>query len=543
MNAKTTLSLILVLISTSVYAQEVTSTRRSLSDQDPSSQNADQKSILQSESESGAAKAGTVKAGTAKKQELDFGQKPSGKTENSSPGSSEATTGSTSNDDVVNNDVVVEDDVIKQLNARAAAAHKNLAFENDFSYLEDPFYSNPLFGDGTKRIAFGPNIKLDVGGQYRIRLHSEDNMRGAVGSKNKFQLHRNRLYTNLEVGNFMRVFIEGIDAVSFDEDLAPRGIDENRFDFLNAFVDTRLLQGENANLTFRIGRQELSFGDQRVVSNLDWANTRRTFHGYRMIWNGPMMNTSFFYTNPMRKNLTAVDSINYGQEFYGSYTTFKAFNTPIDVYYLVLNRMGTFAYQTAGSRIKGNNGMFSYDLEGSVQWGKDGGGTVNHRAEAYTIGFGKQLANRPFKPAFWAYYDWASGARGGGLGYHHNFPLSHKYLGFMDFFGRRNIGDLNFQFSVQPHERLKTMLWYHDFQRLESTDTLYNVAMTPFGAAGGSNDIGQEIDLITSIKLAPRANLILGYSRFFSGAFFETNAGLPFSRDSSFYYTQFQVNY
>lgn len=73
----------------------------------------------------------------------------------------------------------------------------------------------------------------------------------------------------------------------------------------------------------------------------------------------------------------------------------------------------------------------------------------------------------------------------------------------------------------------------------------YNVNMTPFVAtAGGSNDLGQELDLIAAYKLTPRSNVLLGYSHFFAGDFYSTNpTPAPFSGDADFYYVQFTQNF
>ena len=79
----------------------------------------------------------------------------------------------------------------------------------------------------------------------------------------------------------------------------------------------------------------------------------------------------------------------------------------------------------------------------------------------------------------WIYYDWASGADVPGNGYHHLFPLAHKYLGFMDLFGRRNIQDVNLRLTLQPRENVKVLLWYHVLQLASGNDVPYSVAMTP----------------------------------------------------------------
>ena len=69
---------------------------------------------------------------------------------------------------------------------------------------------------------------------------------------------------------------EGIAAFSNSQDLPSLPIDQTGFDFLNLFMDFKLADVLGKAAYLRVGRQELLFGSQRLVSNLDWANTRRT---------------------------------------------------------------------------------------------------------------------------------------------------------------------------------------------------------------------------------------------------------------------------
>ena len=68
---------------------------------------------------------------------------------------------------------------------------------------------------------------------------------------------------------------------TFSQDLAPLPIDQNKADLLNAFVDVKSPDLDGNPAYVRVGRQELLFGSQRLISPLDWANTRRTFQGVR----------------------------------------------------------------------------------------------------------------------------------------------------------------------------------------------------------------------------------------------------------------------
>ena len=148
----------------------------------------------------------------------------------------------------------------------------------------------------------------------------------------------------------------------------------------------------------------------------------------------------------------------------------------------------------------------------------------------------------------WAWYDWASGGDStliapGDDGFHHYFPLAHKYNGFMDLFGRRNLNDVNVQFISPIGKRVNFLVWYHYFF-LDQATTPYSVVMTPYNAgnAAVSKDLGHEIDLLWTIAINPRHNLIIGYSHFNSGDYYNT-PGVAFSGDADFFYSQYQVRF
>ena len=177
--------------------------------------------------------------------------------------------------------------------------------------------------------------------------------------------------------------------------------------------------------------------------------------------------------------------------------------------------------------------------------GKNADGS-NHVAGFTTIGLGRDVEHR-IGGTLWLYYDWASGDDSVGGGFHHYLPLAHKYLGFMDLFGRRNLHDVNIRWTKKLTEKLSVMVWYHDFALANGNDVPYNVNMTPFNGmpagSSGSRDLGREIDLTATLKLNNRMNLLLGYSHFFAGDYYSLTPGLPHSDDASFFYTQVTMSF
>ena len=118
-------------------------------------------------------------------------------------------------------------------------------------------------------------------------------------------MYRARLYANYKVNEDLRFYAEGIYAdVDANDDYIPRGIDINRGDFLNLFADIAITE----NTIARIGRQELLYGNQRFISPLDYANTRRTFDGVRTITKKGDVQLDMFYTQFVPADPTSFDN-------------------------------------------------------------------------------------------------------------------------------------------------------------------------------------------------------------------------------------------
>ena len=173
---------------------------------------------------------------------------------------------------------------------------------------------------------------------------------------------------------------------------------------------------------------------------------------------------------------------------------------------------------------------------------------ADHQAGFATGGVGYKWADHCWKPQLWCYYDWASGGDvlGAGQGFNHLFPLAHKYLGFMDLFGRSNIQSPNVQLTMQPHPKLKLLVWYYYLFLDTRADTPYNVIMTPFnpGNAPGQPRPGpRDRPDSRPTRINARMDMLFGYSHFFSGDYYHDTPGVPYRGDADFFYVQYQWNF
>lgn len=431
-----------------------------------------------------------------------------------------------------------------------ASSHKGLFYANDFSYLNDPSYKGHCLGDALKLMPLGGFGTLDIGGQLRLRYHGEVGMgrEGAAGTprfqdtNNDFLLSRLRLYTNWKVNDMIRVYAEGIHAEATDDggDYFARPIDVNRGDFLNLFVDLKLTD----SFTARIGRQELLYGVQRTVSPLDWANTRRTFEGAKLMYNSGDWAVDTFYTGFVPVDPDDFDEANYNQKFYGMYSTYKGFeNASVDAYYLGYdndnnNPANDFSLHTIGLRLNGSMDSWLWEFEGGPQFGRQSGRSLDHAAGFATAGIGKKVSRLPGGTTVWVYYDYASGdsvVLGDDFNnFNQLFPLAHKYLGFIDSVARTNIQSPNILITCKPGPKWNFLLWYYHFMSV-TDGAVPSIGNTP--AQNASKDLGDELDMILKYTICPRSNVLFGWSHFWRGA------KIIGTEDSDFLYGQYTLNF
>jgi hypothetical protein len=437
----------------------------------------------------------------------------------------------------------------------ATLSHKPVYYANDFSYLNAPGYDSWYLGDNMKLmpVADGEWGTLDIGGQIRERYHHEQGM-GRVptagvprfqDTETDFVLSRLRMYANWKVNDGLRFYCEGIYADATDDggNYAPRPIDENFGDVLNCFADVSLTD----NVKARVGRQELLYGNQRLVSPLDWANTRRTFDGGKLLYQNGDWAIDSFYTLVVPVVDTEFDDSDDDQAFYGTYATYTGFeHFGVDLYWLTLDNTQAFnagaptstdfLIHTPGMRIFGEMDNWLWELEGGPQFGEYDGAGLDHSAMFATAGFGRRAVDYPWKPTIWLYYDYASGNAPGGdfNGFNQLFPLGHKYFGFIDAVQRSNIQSPNILLTSKPGEKWNLLMWYWHFMS-DTDQPVPSIFNTP--PQNASKHLGDELDVLMTYTIGPRSNIGFGWSHFWRG---DKIIG---TSDADFLYSQWELNF
>ncbi|MCB9851968.1 MAG: alginate export family protein [Phycisphaerales bacterium] len=438
-----------------------------------------------------------------------------------------------------------------------------LRYNEDFSYLDGPDGSyQPDFFDPIKNIHLSDDLTLSVGGSVRGRLEAITNptFGSAEPAQDTYFLHRYFIHTDLRYRKLVRVYFEGVNAMIEDRDLPLLGIHENRWDFHQLFLDVRPL-GENTPLTLRVGRQELLYGAQRLISPLDWANTRRRFDGVKLFYSDKTFDLDVFYVRPIPIDLSEglnrkPDEYREEEHFYGIYGAYKGIpDHYVELYLLGLHdtgdlrnangRIGDRTLLTAGGRVGGKSGGFDYDGELMGQWGTFAGDTI--RAWGAAVDAGYTFKEVSWKPRIGAGFDYGSGDDDPTDGAHETFnqlfPLGHAYLGYLDLFARQNVIATNINLTAKPHEKIVAKLEWMTFWNDSEKDALYNagggiVRRDPTGRSG--HDIGNELDLTIKYQLDVHSSMLFGYSHFWGNNFIKTTGP---SQDADFIYVQYELKF
>jgi hypothetical protein len=395
---------------------------------------------------------------------------------------------------------------------------------------------------------FDTDFVLSTGGEIRHRFMSQDNRLQPGGpGQDTYQLWRWRHYFDLKAGDRLRFYLEGIDAESFGEDLPIQQTDVNRWDLLNAFVDVKVFDTDSGTHTLRYGRQELLFGRQRLVSPLDWSNTRRNFEGFRYMVKESDWKLDLFAVNPVN-SATGYRSVELYDNrfdrpdrdvwFSGAYFTYTAIpNANLDLYWLWLNNADPVPGRADGRRhtvgaryswlVPMDEGrVWDFDAEGAYQFGDDLGRRVN-------AGFITGVAGHTWKRAPWtprlsglAYYGSGDVDRSDGQTNTFDvlFPVGHAYWALSDNLSGQNLVDLCAQFEVKPTVKTAMVAAYHNFHLANANDVAYNLAGVPTGAPNNGTSLGNALDLYGYYAMNANFDVQAGYSWFWYGSYIERTA-------------------
>ncbi|HEX6693377.1 MAG TPA: alginate export family protein [Longimicrobiales bacterium] len=221
----------------------------------------------------------------------------------------------------------------------------------------------------------GASAQVDVGGQVRPRTEG----RAGSGPDDAFTSMRSRVSVNAALSTSTRAFVQLQDVRLWGEEVSTTA-SLNRIDLHQAFIDV----GRDSSLfAARVGRQEASFGEERLVGALDWVQSGRAFDGARV-----RLNAGSSTLNVMGFQIADAGAGVPDERFYGLYYTLKPAAAAAVELYGLHNRGGTSELEqtTLGGRLAAAYGPLSYRVESAWQGGSRATSDVNAYLVAGTVG-------------------------------------------------------------------------------------------------------------------------------------------------------------
>lgn len=423
----------------------------------------------------------------------------------------------------------------------------------------------------------------DIGGQVRGRFEAKSGfavpgVAGAVDfSKttpdNSYWLLREKIHVGYKPVSWLNIFAEGRDSSTFSDKRTPEP-EEDAIDLHQAFIG--LGDAKQFPLTAKIGRQELSYGDERLVGGFDWNNIGRVFDAAKLRFENDTLWVDAFAGRVVLANDGAFNVANDYDWFSGVYASTRTLipKQETQLYFLARNTGAQSPTATTGSpqaggptardiytiglrfkSLPGQFGGWDYDAEFAGQFGDyyepSLTNTLNHQAFAAHIAGGYTFEKADWKPRLGLEYNFASGDSNPTDNTHGTFenlfPTNHKFYGFMDFVSWQNIHNVRFTASAKPVKKLTLTADYHLFWLADTQDYFYgaNGAARKTGGYGlkpaNDNFVGSELDLIATYAVKPYATAQVGYGHFFVGDYVKQS--LAATKDADWFYAQLTFNF
>jgi len=428
--------------------------------------------------------------------------------------------------------------------------------------------------------------QFDLGGQFRVRFEAKEQMAivgipnsvdfrtGGTTTDNEYWLTREKVHLGYSPCDWFTAYAEGRNS-SASSDLRNPNPEADVIDLNQAFV--KLGNLKDFPLTAKVGRQELIYGDERLIGASDWNNLGRVFDAAKLHYEIEDLWVDLFGGRVVLPNNHEFNEPNYYDWFSGIYaSTLLIPRQTTEMYFLSRNVSAGSTRQittttptggptprdiyTIGLRFKSLQGQFGgwdYDGELAGQFGNFAitatSPRLNQEAFAAHVAGGYTWTNAFGTPRLGLEYNYSSGDNSTNDNKHQTFdnlfPTNHKFYGYMDFFCWQNMHDLRVATSIKPLSKLTVTLDYHSFWLADTHDYFYQLSGSPRRTGGyGINPdagsyVGSEVDLVGTYAIKSYASLQVGYGHFFISDYVKNTLASVGPSDADWVYVQLLVNF
>ena len=383
--------------------------------------------------------------------------------------------------------------------------------------------------------------RFELGVELRLRNEIRDNADfTAADDFDHFLGYRLRLHLRAELHPDLTAYVQAQDVWLFDA-RGDKVIHDLATNLHQAYFDWKPAGSERWSL--RVGRQELIYGEERLVGAFGWDNVGRSFDGLRLRFLQGAWSSDFFSSRQVDVRRAGARRRAGFQDLHGGYFTRAPRDavTRTEFYGLFLrdglrsagelNRAAesTRLFTAGLRRVHQPKTGWRYSAEHAWQFGFRGPDA--HRAAMLVATGGYAWGGRR-QPRLQVEYSFATGDRdprdGRSREFHNLFPTNHIFYGYADLAGLRNLHDFRLTAAAALHPKLLVEADYHRFLLAAKRGPWRNAGgrVLGFDATGAAGrDLGQEWDLTVRLPAHKRINLMGGYSILLPGAFARRTRG------------------
>lgn len=269
---------------------------------------------------------------------------------------------------------------ILSTSGRAQSNINLVRYNDDFSSCKNDSLKKGF--NRLKYISLGNRNFISLGGELREQFQLFKNINfgdvpPAYPVINPKQLnHRFMGHANIELGSHFRFFMQFNNTLRFfNPNPAAPEIDENQLSLHQAFADLKL-----RHWNFRLGRQELFYGNHRLITVREGPNTRQAFDGFLVKKTNKNGAIDFFALTKLISRKSVFDDKSFKEGLIGIYGTQYFLSRKLSLDYYVVNfqsRQRKYNYssgfenrQTYGLRLFLNGKKINFEVEGAYQSGK-----------------------------------------------------------------------------------------------------------------------------------------------------------------------------
>ncbi len=338
-------------------------------------------------------------------------------------------------------------------------------------------------------------------GQIRPRYEHRDPV---AGGPDEFTSMRVRLGLLARVDSSLSVFVQGQDVRLWGEE--TNTLSDFRADNIDVHQAWLRYRHPGAPwLVSTVGRQEMSFGGQRLIGAVDWTQQGRAFDGVRLDLGQGRGRVSLVGMT-LAENTAAAHEVD--GALLGAYATIGAVGPGALDLYLLNDRVDATAQTdqlTMGARYAFQHSGFAGRVEGSLQRGDRVGTPVS--ASMVGARVGRSFSGDAVHLAVW--YDRLSADDPNDPdtnAFSTLFATNHKFYGFADLFldipahtQGRGLEDIAVKLSARLGSGTTAALDLHRFAAVSARDL-------------ASGHYADELDLTGTHRLSPHLSIVGGFS-------------------------------